>query len=466
MKKRILIIIGVIVALIFVVGGLFIIFHDEKEETPPPDDQRVEKKEYLSANYALAIYEDSKDYLKDKVDLASLGEDGLEIAAKDIIKNAKEFTGCDGTLKIHKDASGIVIYDIASSCEDNPKDNASMDMVIVSNLKGSEPDKQYMLTNFNFNEDGIYEAEISNYIVNGDEHGYALEYNGVYGVMSFEDDLSFIGVKYLDNPCLGINTHLFNTPSGYVITYEKDNEQLIRYMDVDLKTIWERNLTKAGLYQLGKYIYEDDDNMYFEYYSDTNQMIAINKESGKETSIKTLRGLPYSTIVKVDGYLYTYDSDLKDIYCYDLDLNPISDINLEQYMEPESYFSPYVKIAENVIYYVSSNGTINILGLEDGNLMYKIDDLESDGMSYSFGFSETEYVIGLTSSNQYTINYYQDDAKPFKTRYIPRHYVHDFITNKDSKNNYVVQEFGLLNNKFIESTSELNSGEQVIVAYK
>ena len=336
MNKKVIIIIScILIVLVLGVFGVLIFKKDLLDKDDLKEDLTItQNKKYLSANFALMLYEKGNSYINNNLNLDKLEIDKiLEVSSDDLLDNIdKEYEDCKGTLTIEKDASGIIVYGIESNCKDADENDMKVKIKAYGNMKIDE-NNGYVINELHKTENG-YEATLAYRLYEENSSSS----NGLNGILEFDDDLNIINVKKLEEAKLGLNTIIWYLDNGYLIDWFRNinKDQVISYYDKDLKLVWEKDLNNNNTATIGNFVYETSEYLYFEYYTNTNQLVKIDKSNGEILDNVTFKGEAISTITYKNNNLYTYGLYPKEIYEYDINYNLKKTIDISKYQEVET----------------------------------------------------------------------------------------------------------------------------------
>ena len=479
-KKIIIIISSILIVLVLGVFGVLIFKKDILEKDDLEEDITItQNKKYLSANFALMLYEKGNSYINNNLNLDKLEIDKiLEVSSDDLLDNIdKEYEDCKGTLTIEKDASGIIVYGIESNCKDADENDMKVKIKAYGNMKIDE-NNGYVINELHKTENG-YEATLAYRLYEENSSSS----NGLNGVLELDDDLNIIDVKKLEEAKLGLNTIIWYLDNGYLIDWFRNinKDQVISYYDKDLKLVWEKDLNNNNTATIGNFVYETSEYLYFEYYTNTNQLVKIDKSNGEILDNVTFKGEAISTITYKNNNLYTYGLYPKEIYEYDINYNLKKTIDISKYQEVETdkcQFGYDIKITPKYIFYRNCLKSVFVLDL-DGKMLNKT--LESEILDYvnSFDFSleEDGYVIGvegLMNSGEYVTdsNLYKLVKKDFNhniiyQKVIPKNYAYNKLKELGlNLGNDSSSVSGFVSGKYMETITDAENGIEIIVSYE
>lgn len=282
---------------------------------------------YLSANYALLMYEKMGDYIEENIDIEKLKENReMTIDSRKVLNDVDEaYEYCDGEVKIKKLKNGIIDYTIKSSCENAAENDIALTIKAYSNLNESGVDFQNIIS-FTPSEQG-YIGELYDYNY---RQADGTKTGGIKGVVYFDKDLNLSNIETFDKP-LNINfPKIVKVKDGFIIYGESDISEeiiVIKKYDETANLLWSNEYKidrEINYYPTAEYLTENEtNNLYI--FAVGNKLVYANRNNGDITPGPTLdvNGISYNDGVyfgfktdndvgaNVNGTLKTFDLDGK-----------------------------------------------------------------------------------------------------------------------------------------------------------
>jgi len=408
MKKKIIIILSIIV-LISILYFIYLKLNNNKENKPK-EEIVISKDKYLTANYALELYENTFSYVEENIDLNNLKKsETLIISSDKLIEEKEEYKYCEGFLNITKLENDIYEYVISSDCINAMKDSAKLNIKVYSNINQNS---NYQIVTSLENINGEYIAGLSDYKLMPDSDGYSLELMGPIGIMHLNNNMNIKKIHVFDEIKQNINNDLIILDSGYLIKeYDSENEITnFYYYNPNYELV-----SKIESLSYMKYLYETEEELVFAFY---NEILYYSKTDGTLKNSITLKieGYDNEYIYYMNNILYSIieEKDSEIMVIYDIEGNLLSKVDITKYNETISYVNNnYIGL------YSFDNKNVSILNLKGEEL--KIIDLEED----------LEFERMDLKDNTYSILYrMQDSNDSYKNYYVYETYNENKLTNK------------------------------------
>lgn len=412
MKKRIIILFCFI--LLMIIGAFVYVkwSHDTKKNSQK-EEIVISQDKYLTANYALEMYENTFSYVDENVDLSTIKEnETLKITSDKLVEAKEEYKYCEGVLNITKLENDIYEYVIASNCSNTLDSAVALNIKVYANI--NQNSNYQVITSIKKIEDE-YIGVLSNYILMKDEDGgYSLEHNGPAGIMKLSDNMNIKKFHLFDKIKQNVNNDLYVLKNGYLIKeYDHENEvTTFHYYNQNYEFV-----SKIESLSHMNYLYETTKTLVFSFY---NEILYYSKEDGTLNNSITLKIEDYDNenVYHMNDILYTIveKDKKKELVMYNLDGTLLSKIDITKYNETISYMNKnYIGL------YSFDNKNISILKSsgEEIKQIALTEDIEFDRMDLK--------------DNRYSILYHkQDSSDSYKNYYVYETYENENLLSTNT----------------------------------